>query len=341
MAEPSVERGNEQDPTEPRARGPAPRGSRRARLGREAVLLGTILALATGLALARPGFLRPDNLVSIATGMVYDLPLAAAATLVLVVGGIDLSLGAVLALASVVTTLALRGGLPVPLAVSAGLATAAAIGALNGLLVTRFRLAPFIVTLGTMSLARGAAVVLTSGYMIAGLPPAFLALGRERVLLVPVSVFVVALVLVLAHLLLRRYRPLHDAFYVGQNPEAARLCGLRADAVTASVYVASALLAALAALFMSSRLGMGYARFGELAELRAIAAAVLGGATFAGGAGSILGSALGVLLLALILNGFVLLNLGVHWQNVATGLVLLLAIAIDSARRRYWAGERE
>ena len=312
---------------------------KRAGFGREAVLLATTLALAAGLSLARPGFLSSDNLISIATGMVYDLPLAMAATLVLVVGGIDLSLGAVLALSSVTTTLSLRAGAPIPLAIFAGLATAAAVGALNGLLVTRLRLAPFIVTLGTMSLARGAAVVLTSGYMVAGLPSAFLALGRERVLFLPVAIWIVAALLLAGHVLLLRYRPLHDAFYVGQNKEAARLSGLRADSVTTSVYVMSALLAGVAALFMSSRLGMGYARFGELAELRAIAAAVLGGASFSGGAGSILGSALGVLLLALIQNGFVLLNLSIHWQNVATGLVLLLAISIDAVRRRA-AGER-
>ena len=309
-------------------------GGKRAGLGREAVLLATTLALAAALTAARPGFLNSDNLISIATGMVYDLPLAMAATLVLVVGGIDLSLGAVLALSSVVTTLSLRAGAPIPLAITAGLAAAAAIGALNGLLVTHFRLAPFIVTLGTMSLARGAAVVLTSGYMVAGLPPAFLALGRDRLLFLPVAIWIVAALLLLGHVLLLRYQPLHDAFYVGQNREAARLSGLRADALTASLYVTSAVLAGVAALFMSSRLGMGYARFGELAELRAIAAAVLGGAAFSGGVGSILGSALGVLLLALIQNGFVLLNLSIHWQNIATGLVLFLAISIDAVRRR-------
>ena len=304
-------------------------------------MLFTILAIAAVLALVHPDFLRVSNLVSIGTGMVYDLPLAAGATLVLVVAGIDLSLGAVLALSGVVTALALRAGWPIPLAIACGLALSAGVGALNGLLVTHFRLAPFIVTLGTMSLARGAAVVLTSGYMVAGLPPAFLALGRDRWLGVPASIWIVAALLIASHLLLRRWQPLHDAFYVGQNREAARLSGLRADALTATAYVMSALFAGVAALFMTSRLGMGYARFGELAELRAIAAAVLGGAAFSGGAGSILGSALGVLLLAVILNGFVLLDLSIHWQSVATGVVLVLAIAIDAARRRLGSEERE
>jgi len=318
-----------------------PAASKPAIPGREAGLLLTILAIAALLALARPGFLRASNLVSIGTGMVYDLPLAAGATLVLVVGGIDLSLGAVLALSGVVTALALRAGWPIPLAIAAGLALSAGVGALNGLLVTRFRLAPFIVTLGTMSLARGAAVVLTSGYMVAGLPPVFLALGRDHWLGVPASIWIVAALLVGGHLLLRRWQPLHDAFYVGQNREAARLSGLPADALTATAYVVSALCAGVAALFMTSRLGMGYARFGELAELRAIAAAVLGGAAFSGGAGSIVGAGLGVLLLAVILNGFVLLDLSIHWQNVATGGMLVLAIAVDAARRRFGGGERQ
>ena len=317
----------------------APSRRRWAAPGREVGLLLTIAAICGPLALTRPGFLRASNLVSIGTGMVYDLPLAAGATLVLVVGGIDLSLGAVLALSGVVTTLALRAGWPIPLAIAGGLALSAGVGALNGLLVTRFRLAAFVVTLGTMSLARGAAVVLTSGYMVAGLPPAFLALGRDTWLGVPASIWIVAGLLLGSHVLLRRWQPLHDAFYVGQNREAARLSGLRADALTATAYVVSAVFAGVAALFMTSRLGMGYARFGELSEMRAIAAAVLGGAAFSGGTGSIGGSALGVLLLAVILNGFVLLNLSIHWQSVATGAVLILAIAIDAARRRFGAGE--
>lgn len=329
-------------PTEPASPATATRAvARRSVPSREAGLLLAIVALAAALALLRPGFLEPSNLLSIGTGMVYDLPLAAGATLVLVVGGIDLSLGAVLALSGVVTALALRSGWPIPLATAAGLALAAAIGLLNGLLVTRFRLAPFLVTLGSMSLARGAAVVLTSGYMVAGLPPAFLGLGRDQWLGVPASIWCVAALLVASHVLLRRWQPLHDAFYVGQNREAARLSGLRADALTAAAYVASALCAGIAALFMTSRLGMGYARFGELAELRAIAAAVLGGAAFTGGAGSIAGSALGVLLLAVILNGFVLLDLSIHWQNVATGAVLLAAVALDAARQRLGGGTRE
>ena len=304
---------------------------------REAALAALIVVVSAALAFVRPEFLRTSNLISIGTSVTYDLPLAAGMTLVLIVGGVDLSVGAVLALSGVVTTLALQGGMPIPVALAGGSLVAAISGGFNGLMVARFGLPPFIVTLGTMSLARGTAVLLTSGYMVSGLPPGYLAIGRAHWLGLPVAIWTVAALLVTMHLLLVRWRPIHDAFYVGQNREAARLSGLPVMRLTAAAYVVSALCAGLAAVFMTSRLGMGYSRFGELAELRAIAAAVLGGATFSGGAGSVLGATLGVLLLAVILNAFVLLNLSIFWQSFATGVVLLAAVAVDAARRR-WAG---
>ena len=134
--------------------------------------------------------------------------------------------------------------------------------------------------------------------------------------------------------LLKRWKPLHDAFYAGHNPPAASLSGIAVRRLVFAGFVASALLAAVSAVFMTSRLAMGYARFGELAELRAIAACVLGGASFSGGSGSILGTALGVLLLAVMLNGFVLLNISVYWQGVVSGSILVVAIALDAYRRR-------
>jgi ribose transport system permease protein len=301
---------------------------------REAALVLLVLAVTILLALAEPRFLNASNLLSVGTGMIYDLPVAAGMTLVLILGGIDLSVGAVLGLTGVVTAMCLRSGVAVPLAVLLGFATAGATGALNGVLVARFGVPPFIVTLGTMSIARGAATVLTSGYFLSGLPAAYVEIGRGQLLGIPHPILVVLALLAAFDFLLKRWKPLHDVFYVGHNPAAASLSGISVRRLVFGGYVISALLAALAAIFMTSRLAMGYARFGELAELRAIAAAVLGGASFSGGSGSILGSALGVLLLAVILNGFVLLRLSVYWQGVVSGLILVVAIAVDAYRRR-------
>lgn len=312
---------------------------RLVRANREVGLLLVLAAVAAPLALAHPDFLRRSNLVSIGTGMIYDLPVAAGMTLVLIVGGIDLSVGGVLALSGVVITLALRNGWPIPLAMGSGLFLAAAIGGLNGFFVARLRLPAFIVTLGTMSIARGTAVVLTSGYMVSGLPPGYVAFGRSTALGLPLPIWCLVLVLGAGQLLLGYWRPLHDAVYVGHNREAARLSGISVGRLTATAFIVSALCAAVASIFMTSRLGMGYARFGELAELRAIAAAVLGGASFSGGSGSIVGAAIGVLLLAVILNGFVLLNLSIYWQSLATGLILIVAVAADKVRRGRYSGE--
>lgn len=301
---------------------------------REAWLALMVLVVSGLLALAEPRFLNASNLVSVGTGMIYDLPVAAGMTLVLALGGIDLSVGAIIGLTSVVTAMYLRSGGSVVLAVPIALAAAGGAGALNGLLVARFRVAPFLVTLGTMSIARGTATVLTSGYYLSGLPPAYIEIGRGQLLGVPYPVFVVLGVVVVFDVLLRRWKPLHDAYYAGTNPPAALFSGIDVGRLVFAGYVASALAAGLSAVFMTSRLAMGYARFGELAELRAIAAAVLGGASFSGGTGSILGAALGVLLLAVISNGFVLLKLSVYWQGVVSGLILVVAIAVDASRRR-------
>lgn len=313
-------------PPEPRWRGAA--------RTREAALVLLVAATTGALALAEPKFLHASNLLSVGTGMIYDLPIAAGMTLVMILGGIDLSVGAVLGLTGVMTALCLRAGAAVPVALLAGFATAGAAGAINGLLVARFNVAPFIVTLGTMSMARGAATVLTSGYFLSGLPAEYIVIGRGQLLGLPFPIYVVILLLVGFDLLLKRWKPLHDAFYAGHNAAAASLSGINVRGLLLAGYLVSALLAGVAAVFMTSRLAMGYARFGELAELRAIAAAVLGGASFSGGTGSILGSALGVLLLAVILNGFVLLKLSVYWQGVVSGGILVVAIAVDAYRRR-------
>jgi ribose transport system permease protein len=326
----------ERGPSPPGGATPAvePGGRRRLLHSREAALASLILVVVGLLALAEPKFLNGSNLLAVGTGMIYDLPVAAGMTFVLILGGIDLSVGAVLGLTGVVTALCLRSGIAVPLAVLVGLALAGGAGSVNGLLVARFRVAPFIVTLGTMSIARGTATVLTSGYFLSGLPSAYIEIGRGNLLGIPYPVLMVLALLATCHLCLRRWKPVHDAFYAGQNPSAASLSGIDVGRLVFGGYVVSAVLAGLSAIFMTSRLAMGYARFGELAELRAIAAAVLGGASFSGGTGSILGAALGVLLLAVILNGFVLLRLSVYWQGVVSGLILVVAIALDAYRRR-------
>jgi ribose transport system permease protein len=242
--------------------------------------------------------------------------------------------GAVLALTSVVSAMLMHAGVGIPVSVGLGLLCAVAFGAANGLCVAYLGIAPFIVTLAAMSVARGAALVLSSGYFISGLPRAFSTISEGRLGGVPIPYLVVAFWLVLLHLLLKRWKFLNQAFYVGTNPRAAVLSGIDAGRVTVVGYVISSLMAGIAAVLMSSKLNMGFSQFGQLAELRAIAAAVIGGASFTGGAGSILGATLGVILIAIINNGFVLLHGSPNWQQAVSGIILLIAVGVDAVRTR-------
>ncbi len=302
---------------------------------REATLILIIAAVTLFLAIFKSeAFLDWKNFEAIANGMVYDLLMAAGLTLVLMVGGIDLSVGSVLALTGVSTTLLLKSGVPMLLAIPVGLLIAACIGGLSGFFVARARIAPFIVTLAMMSISRGAALVSTSGYYVSGLPESYLAISRLKILGIPLPFFIAIVCLIILELLVRMWRPLYQAFYIGMNYEAARLAGMPVRIVIFAVFVISAVLAGVAALFMTSRLGMGFSGFGMQAEMRAIAAAVIGGASMSGGSGSIIGAALGVILLALINNGFVMLNGSPNWQQAVSGLILLAAVAVDAYRRR-------
>jgi ribose transport system permease protein len=259
-------------------------------------------------------------------------------TLILTLGGIDLSVGSVLGLTGVVTTMLMSKhigvGLGIPLAVLIGLSVAALCGAVNGLGVARLKIAPFIVTLAMMAIARGVATVLTSGWYISGLPDQYMIIGQGALAGVPYPVFIAILVMIVFNHLLRHWKPLNQAFYIGSNPQAAALSGIRVSLVTFFGYVISSLLSGMAAIVMTSRLAMGFFQFGLGSELNAIAAAVIGGASFAGGEGDLLGTFLAVLLIAIINNGFVLLKGDPNWKILVQGAIVFLAIAIDAYRRR-------
>ncbi|MCF7941484.1 MAG: ABC transporter permease [Spirochaetia bacterium] len=302
---------------------------------REVSLLIVILIVIVVLSLLKPeAFLSRKNFEAMFNGMVFDLFTAAGLTLALILWGIDLSVGSVLALTSVITGMALRAGVNIPFSIALGLMTSVICGALNGFFIARFKIAPFIVTLAMYSVARGAAVVLTSGYYLSGLPEAFVAIGRGSVFSVPIPIFFAVIVLVLLGIMMKKHNFFHQMYFVGNNPEASELSGINTRAVIMTGYILSSLLAGISAIFMTSRLAMGFSGFGLLAEQRAIAAAVIGGASFSGGEGSIQGAVLGVFLLALINNGFVLLNGSPNWQQAVSGIILLVAVGVDAYRRR-------
>jgi ribose/xylose/arabinose/galactoside ABC-type transport system permease subunit len=310
---------------------------------RQFLLLLINLAIFLALTALRPdAFPSWTNLKAVLSLMSYDLLIAIAMTIVLIVRGIDLSVGSVLALSSVTMALLMRADTPVVPALLAGMIVALLCGLINGLLVAVVGILPFLVTLGMMSVARGIATVLTTGQYISfpNAPPWFTQFGRFEFQIpsatghygLPMALLIGLTMVVVTSLLFAYWTPLRSFYFVGESTEAARLSGIRVTHLTIAAYLLSALFVWFTAVLLTSANKIGYANYGIGAELRALAAAVVGGASLAGGAGNIFGTFLGVLMLALIGNGFVMLNGNPNWQQASVGIVLIVAVGIDALR---------
>ncbi|UVC17558.1 ABC transporter permease [Mesorhizobium onobrychidis] len=301
---------------------------------RELTLLVLIVAIIVGMSLASPVFLSLANFRAIAIGMAPTVIIAVGMTVLLVSGGFDLSVGSVLALASTVAALLLLSGASIPLAILGALALGVIIGLANGIVVTRIGVNPLVATLGSMSIARGIALVLTEGFSLSNLPPAFGWAGRAEILGLPFLLWVALALVVVFDLAMRHGSFFRQLYYIGSNEKAARLSGLAVNRVRTLAYMLSGLLAALAGVLLASRLMSGTPTAGNALELQVLAAAVIGGASLRGGEGTVLGAFLGVIFVALINNAMTMLAVSIYWQMIVTGAVLVLAVALDMLVRR-------
>lgn len=299
-----------------------------------------LAALILVLAVLSPVFLTPDNIANIARQATVNALLAVGMLLCIVTAGIDLSVGSILALSmSVLALLAIRLHVNPFLAMLACLAVGLGFGMINGLLLTRLHLPhPFISTLGTMNVARGLALIITGAAPISGFDragaPQVLALGAGALGVVPVAFVAVILVYIVFHLMLSDTALGRHIYAVGGNQSAARLSGINVDRTLLIVYSISGFMAGLAALTLAGRTNSGYPTAGTGYELDAIAAVIIGGASFAGGSGTVWGTAVGVALIAVLRNGLVLLQVPTEWQVVAIGLVIIGAVYVDVLRQR-------
>ncbi|MBM4019273.1 MAG: ABC transporter permease [Planctomycetes bacterium] len=306
---------------------------------REFMIIALILAIAAAMSLASPVFLTPENLSVVLLAVSTQAIVAVGMTVLLVSGGFDLSVGSTVGLAGAVTAMGLAGGLPVAAAVLAGLALGAAIGAANGLIVARIGINPFITTLGMMGIVRGALEVISRGKNISGLPKAFNEIGQGYLADIqhPIAQhpIVISLVLVaLGDILLRQTRFFRQNYYIGGNEKAARLTGINVDRITIFNYALTGLLAAVAGIIMTARLGSATVTAGAGLELQVISAVIIGGASLQGGEGTVLGSFLGCILMALIVTSLNLLGVDIYWQRLIIGATLLAAVMIDTLGKR-------
>ncbi len=301
----------------------------------EASILLVIVALGAFLAVANPRFLSIDNLMSIARNY-SDIGIGAVGmTLVLLIGGIDLSVASVMALGGMVAALAMTSwGLPIPIAILLGVAAGAGIGLINGLLIQRLRLPPFIATLGMLGVARGIVVGTTGGQGVSGLPKDFTAIGQGYIGPIPIPVVVMIIVAIVVGLFLAYHLWGTYIFSIGGNETAAILTGLPVARVKIFVYIVCGLLSGLAGVLLVSRLGVSLPGQSLGYELQVIAAAVIGGVSLTGGRGTVLGAVLGAMIIGLIQNALVLLQVPPYWQQAFIGGIIILAAIVDILRQR-------
>lgn len=309
----------------------------RRRLGELFMDYGIVVAFAVifvALAVSNEAFLSVRNLLNILDQASQLGVVAAAATLVIIAGGFDLSAGANFALAGVVSAVVVNGTGNVPLGIASGLLTGLILGLGNGVLVTVLRINTFVATLASGIVIRGLALVLTQGLLITVADHAFTSLGRGSILGVKATIYIFLAFTFAMAVLLRKTTFGRNVLAVGDNPEAARLAGVRVQAVRIATFGLTGLAAALAGVMAASRIATGQANVGEGLELTAIASVVIGGTSIMGGEGAVWRSFLAVLLLQLLNNGFNILNVPPFYQSIFQGLIILFAVAFDALRHR-------
>jgi len=301
----------------------------------EATLAIAVALLMAALSLLRPNFLNLANLVNVFRQISINGILAVGVTSVLLTGGVDLSLGSVVALSGVVAaSFAHPAQHAVFVPVALGILAGAACGALNGIVVTRGRVAPFIATLGMMTAARGLALLLSGGRPVSNLSPSFTRIGAGDVASVPFPVVIFGAVGLITWVMLTRMQLGRYIYAVGGNENAARASGLHVRSVKMAAYTLCGAMAGLAGVVLASRITTGQPNAGVGYELDAIAAVVIGGTRLSGGAGGVGGAMLGALLIGVINNGLDLLNVSSYYQQIVKGLIIVGAVWLDRSKQK-------
>ncbi len=284
------------------------------------------------LAILAPAFRSWTNVLIVTRQASVVGIMAVGMTFVILTGGIDLSVGSILAFSAAVVAGFLKDGMPLGFAVLAGLVVGALMGLVNGFIITVGRITPFVTTLGMMSIGRSLTLIHNNGIPISGFQPSFRFIGAGNVLFIPFPVIIFAATVVVAGVVLRETRLGRYTYAIGGNEEAVRLSGIPAGFYKTLVYVLSGVTCGIAALINASRVNSAETVAGTGYELDVIAAVVIGGTSLMGGRGSVWGSLIGALLIAVINQGMVLLGIGVYYQGLLKGCILLGAVLLDRLR---------
>ncbi|HWB95263.1 MAG TPA: ABC transporter permease [Bryobacteraceae bacterium] len=294
----------------------------------------SLIALFVGLSIASPHFLTQTNLSSVVRQTAVINIMSLGMTVIIIAGGIDLSVGAILAMGGLLGTMAMERGMSIPTGILIGILTGLFWGTVNGLFTVKLKIAPFIVTLGTLGIVRGLTLIISNGLPVHRIPPGFSFLGEGNLLGVPFVLWVLVACALLTHAILEHTRLGRYAFAIGSNPDAAVYAGVPVSFHVTCVYAFGGMLTGLAGMIEASRLMTGQPTAGNGYELQAIAAVVIGGGSLHGGEGSVIGTLIGAFIMGLLSNGSDLLGISPYLQQAIIGGVIILAVAVDEFRKR-------
>lgn len=294
-------------------------------------LLGLIL-LVVILSIISSDFLSISNIFNVLRQVSINALIAFGMTFVILTGGIDLSVGSIVALSSALAAGMMASGTNTGIAILAGILSGAAMGTVNGIIISRGKVAPFIATLATMTIFRGLTLVYTQGKPITGLPESFGMIGRGYLFEIPMPVIWVLIAFIILYVILKFTTLGRHVYALGGNEEATRLSGINTHQVKTLVYTISGLLAAVSGIILTSRLNSAQPTAGTSYELDAIAAVVIGGTSLSGGKGWIAGTLVGAMIIGILDNGLNLMNVSSFYQQVVKGAVILLAVLLDRSK---------
>jgi len=308
---------------------------------REFVIFLIVLVVFIAMSFASNVFLTASNILSVLLSLSIESVMAVGMVIVMVGGGFDMSVGSILGFIGIIVAELLTAGVPTVLALLIAIIGGIIIGLWNGFIIAKLKINPFVTTLSSLSIFRGLSYVITSGRNISGLPDGFQAIGQLRPLGVQLPIIYAVVLLVVGEIVLRNSRFFRQYYYIGGNERAARLSGINVDRMMIFGYVLTAVLAAFAGIIFTARMGSASCQAGTGWELRVITAVILGGASLKGGSGTVLGTFLGVFLMALITNALTLLGVDIYWQQFVVGVVLIAAVVIDTVGRMGATGRAE
>lgn len=300
----------------------------------EYALYFVLLLLVIILTASTDKFLTTSNIISVLRQISIQAIVAVGMTMIIILGQIDLSVGAIVAFASVLNAILLRQGISIPLSILITAIVSSIWGLINGAITARYKIHAFLVTLAMLTVIRGITYTMTGGYPIGDLPKAFYSIGAGHLWIIPYPVIYMVLIYALGYFILN-WTPFGRSIYaIGGNSEAARLSGIHIERIKIAVFTASAFFSAIAGIILSSRLMAGSPETGNGWELDIIAAVIIGGTNLFGGEGKITGTLVGMLFVGILTNGMILLGISPYMQQVIRGVVILAAVVLNSFQKK-------